>query len=51
MERYCVVSDSWSEVLGGELSQARSAIRVGTIQLPEVDFFDRLMDKAKRARQ
>jgi hypothetical protein len=50
MERYCVASDRWSEVGGGDLSQARVAFHVEAIRR-EVDLFDSLMAKAKRDRQ
>jgi hypothetical protein len=47
MERYSVASDSWSEVIGGKLSAARSRFCVQVMQL-EVDLFDSLIAKAKR---
>jgi hypothetical protein len=50
MERYCVASDSWSEVSNGMLDQARSALRTIVMRL-KVDFFDSLMVQAKRARR
>jgi N-acetylneuraminic acid mutarotase len=46
MERYSVASDSWSEVLGGELSTARAFFGALVMRL-EVDLFDSLIDKAK----
>jgi N-acetylneuraminic acid mutarotase len=49
MERYSVASDSWAEVLGGELSTARSCFGALVVRL-EVDLFDSLIDKAKRGR-
>jgi N-acetylneuraminic acid mutarotase len=48
MERYSVASDSWSEVLGGELSTARSCFGALVVRL-EVDLFDSLIAKAKSA--
>jgi hypothetical protein len=50
MEQYCVALDSWSDVRGGELSTARVAL--GSLSMwVEVDLFDSLMAKAKRARR
>jgi hypothetical protein len=46
MERYSVASDSWAEVLGGELSTARDCFGALVVRL-EVDLFDSLIDKAK----
>jgi hypothetical protein len=51
MERYCVTSDSWSEVSGGELSEGRNMFGASYVMRVEVDLFDSLMAKAKRARQ
>jgi hypothetical protein len=49
MERYCVASDSWSEVSDGMLSQARAPL--GVIVMPvEENLFDSLMARAKRAK-
>jgi N-acetylneuraminic acid mutarotase len=45
MERYCVASDSWSEV--SDLNTARDAFGAIVVGL-EVDFFDSLIAKAKR---
>jgi N-acetylneuraminic acid mutarotase len=50
MKRYCVASDSWSEVSGGELSEGRN-IFGAYVMLLEVNLFDSLTVKAKRARQ
>jgi N-acetylneuraminic acid mutarotase len=47
MERYSVASDSWAEVLGGELSTARTYFGALVVRL-EVDLFDSLIDKAMR---
>jgi hypothetical protein len=46
MERYSVASDSWSEVLGGELGTARDLLNAIVVQL-EPDLFDTLIAKAK----
>jgi N-acetylneuraminic acid mutarotase len=46
MERYSVASDSWAEVLGGELSTARDCFGSFVVRL-EVDLFDSLIDEAK----
>jgi hypothetical protein len=46
MERYSVASDSWAEVLGGELSTARDFFGALVMRL-EVDLFDSLIVKAK----
>jgi N-acetylneuraminic acid mutarotase len=46
MERYSVASDSWAEVLEGELSTARDCFGALVVRL-EVDLFDSLIDKAK----
>jgi N-acetylneuraminic acid mutarotase len=48
MERYSVASDSWAEVLGGELSTARAFFGALVMRL-EVDLFDSLIAKAKSA--
>ena len=50
VERYCVASDSWSEVSDMKMRQKRRAIGAHAMQL-EVDLFDSLAAKAKRARQ
>jgi N-acetylneuraminic acid mutarotase len=49
MERYSVASDSWAEVLGGELSTARDCFGSFVVRF-EVDLFDSLIDKAKSGR-
>jgi N-acetylneuraminic acid mutarotase len=49
-ERYCVASNSWSEVSGGELGGARSGLGVHVTRL-EVNLFDSLMAEAKQARR
>jgi hypothetical protein len=46
MERYSVSSESWSEVLEGDLGTARSIFGVHVVQL-EVDLFNSLSAKAK----
>jgi hypothetical protein len=46
MERYSVVSDSWSEVLGVEMGKARSNFGALVVRL-EVDLFDSLIVKAE----
>jgi hypothetical protein len=46
MELYSVVSNSWSEVLGGKMSTARECLGALVVHL-EVDFFDSLIAKAK----
>jgi hypothetical protein len=46
MERYCVASDRWSGVRGGELGRARSALGAAVMRL-EVELFDSLLSKAK----
>jgi hypothetical protein len=46
MERYSVASDSWSEVLGGDLGQKRSNVGALVVRL-EMDLFDSLIAKAK----
>jgi hypothetical protein len=46
MERYSVASDSWSEVLGGDLSLRRSTFGALVVRL-EMDLFDSLIAKAK----
>jgi hypothetical protein len=47
MERYSVASDSWSEVLGGEIGQKRSTFGALVVRL-EMDLFDSLIAKAKK---
>jgi hypothetical protein len=49
MERYCVVSDSWSNLSDSKLGQARKAFGVHVMQL-EMELFDSLMVKAERKR-
>jgi hypothetical protein len=49
MERYCVASDTWSDVSGGKLCQSRYALCANVKRL-EVDLFDSLIAKAKQAR-
>jgi hypothetical protein len=49
MERYSVASDSWSEVLGGELSTARDLLKAIVVRL-EPDLFDTLIAKARNGR-
>jgi hypothetical protein len=49
MERYYVVSDSWSNFSDGELGQARKAFGVHVMRL-EVELLDSLMVKAERKR-
>jgi N-acetylneuraminic acid mutarotase len=49
MERDSVVSNSWSEVLGGELSTARYCFGVHVVRL-EMNLFDSLIAKAKNER-
>jgi N-acetylneuraminic acid mutarotase len=46
MERYSVASDSWSEVVDGELGTARISFVAAVVRL-EVDLFDSLIAKAK----
>jgi N-acetylneuraminic acid mutarotase len=46
MERYSVASDSWSEVLGGELSRTREAFGALVVR-SEMNLFDSLIIKAK----
>jgi non-specific serine/threonine protein kinase len=46
MERYSVASDSWSEVIGGELGTARILFGGAVVRL-EVDLFDSLIARAK----
>jgi N-acetylneuraminic acid mutarotase len=48
MERYCVASESWSEVSGGEFITVRNLCNVHVVRV-DVDLFDSLMAKAKRA--
>jgi hypothetical protein len=50
MERYCVASDSWSEVSGGVLGVGRMVFGAHVMRV-EVDYFDSLMAKAKGAQQ
>jgi hypothetical protein len=45
-ERYSVASDSWSEVLGGEMGQTRDCLGALVVRL-EMDLFDSLIAKAK----
>jgi hypothetical protein len=46
MERYSVASDSWSEVLGGDLGTARDCLGAPVVRL-EMDLFHSLIAKAK----
>jgi hypothetical protein len=46
MERYSVASDSWSEVVDGELGSARGCFGAAVFRL-EVDLFDSLIAQAK----
>jgi hypothetical protein len=46
MERYSVASDSWSEVVDGELDSARGYFGAAVVRL-EVDLFDSLIAQAK----
>jgi N-acetylneuraminic acid mutarotase len=46
MERYLVASDSWSEVLGGELCTARDCLGALVMRL-EINLYDSLIVKAK----
>jgi kelch-like protein 1/4/5 len=46
MERYSVASDSWSEILGGDLGQTRSYCGALVVRM-EMDRFDSLIAKAK----
>ena len=45
VECYCITSDSWSPVIGGELGHARSALGVVVTRL-EVGLLDSLITKA-----
>jgi N-acetylneuraminic acid mutarotase len=49
VESFSVTSDSWTEERGGGLAQKRNAFGAHTLQL-EVDLFDNLVAKAKRAK-
>jgi hypothetical protein len=44
------MSDSWSEVSGMELGEAKSMLGAHVMRV-EVDYFDSLIAKAKQARQ
>jgi hypothetical protein len=47
MERYSVATDSWSEVLDGELGTARECFGAIVVRF-EMDLFDSLITETKR---